>query len=400
MTRRSLSLKAYLALTGGPVVRGGSVPAPDGADVWMHAETTEAGRALARFAARLSAQRPDLRLAATGTVPASDDIAHWATPPERRGACDAFARALSPGVGLWCGAPLRPALLDSFHRQGTRLQLLDADGGPWHTPSPGWLPDLAPATLALFDMVHAVDESAARQLRRTGVETGRMRVSGPLHDAAPPQDVADADHDTLAARLAGRPVWLAAGLCADEAQSVMHAHRAALRMAHRLLLIAVPATEADAMALAAAAAAEGLRSCAWDAGETPDENTQVLLTEGPEMLALWYRLAPLTFLGGSLTPGHPGLDPYTPASLGSAILYGPQVGPHLAAYRALVEAGAARIVRDAESLSAAVSHLIAPDQAATMAHAGWSVVSAGAALVDGVIADITATLDTQKKDSP
>ena len=104
-------------------------------------------------------------------------------------------------------------------------------------------------------------------------------------------------------------------------------------------------------------------------------------------------MAPLAFLGGSLTAGHGGNDPFEAAALGTAILYGPNVGQHLAAYSLLVEAGAARIVRDADSLTSAVSNLIAPDQAAAMAHAGWDAVTAGAALVDSVIAEIVERLD-------
>jgi 3-deoxy-D-manno-octulosonic-acid transferase len=57
-------------------------------------------------------------------------------------------------------------------------------------------------------------------------------------------------------------------------------------------------------------------------------------------------------------------------------------------YSRLAAAGAARIVNDADALTTAVSRLIAPDQAATMAHAGWDVISEGAALADRII-DLT-----------
>jgi 3-deoxy-D-manno-octulosonic-acid transferase len=396
MSRRSLSLQAYLAYAGGPVVFGGTMPDPPVADLWLHAETIEAGRALARLSERLLAHRPDVAIVATGAVPPAPAVTVLPTPPERRGACEAFARALRAPAGLWAGQSLRPALIDAFERQGTRLSLVEGDSGPWPTPAPRWLPDPAVATLGLFYRIHAIDRTAARALRRAGLEAGRISIGGPLRDAAPPRECDAAEHETAAARIAGRPVWLAARLRADEADPVMRAHRSALRLAHRLLLIAVPQHEAEASHIANTADAHGLRSCDWDAGEMPDENTQVLMTQGPEGLPLWYRLSPLTFLGGSLVPGHGGEDPFEAAALGAALLYGPQVGHHLPAYRALVEAGAARIVRDANSLAGAVTQLVAPDQAATMAHAGWTVVSAGAALVDDLIADIAATLDAAK----
>jgi 3-deoxy-D-manno-octulosonic-acid transferase len=69
------------------------------------------------------------------------------------------------------------------------------------------------------------------------------------------------------------------------------------------------------------------------------------------------------------------------------------VGQHLDAYSRLVSAGGARIVKDMESLSSAVTHLIAPDRAAAMAHAGWSVVSSGAETADLVLTQIDEWLD-------
>jgi 3-deoxy-D-manno-octulosonic-acid transferase len=62
-------------------------------------------------------------------------------------------------------------------------------------------------------------------------------------------------------------------------------------------------------------------------------------------------------------------------------------------YSRLAKAGAARIVKDGDTLGTAVSRLISPDQAAAMAVAGWDVVSQGADLTDRVIDLVHATLD-------
>ena len=106
-----------------------------------------------------------------------------------------------------------------------------------------------------------------------------------------------------------------------------------------------------------------------------------------------YRLAPVTFLGGSLVSGVGGRDPFEAAALGSAILYGPNVGRYLAAYSRLASVGAARIVKDAETLAGAVQRLSAPDQAAAMAHAAWEVVTQGAEATDRLLDLLQDTLD-------
>jgi 3-deoxy-D-manno-octulosonic-acid transferase len=55
-------------------------------------------------------------------------------------------------------------------------------------------------------------------------------------------------------------------------------------------------------------------------------------------LGLWYRVAPISLVGGSLQPigGH---NPFEPAALGSAILHGPYVTNFVDIYQRLSEAG-------------------------------------------------------------
>ena len=110
-------------------------------------------------------------------------------------------------------------------------------------------------------------------------------------------------------------------------------------------------------------------------------------------MGLWYRVAPITFMGSSLEAGQWGRDPNEPAAHGSAILYGPNVRRYLSGYSRFAEAGAARIVRDADTLAAAVQRLIPPDQSAAMAHAAWDVASQSAGVTDKILDLVQDTLD-------
>ena len=66
-------------------------------------------------------------------------------------------------------------------------------------------------------------------------------------------------------------------------------------------------------------------------------------------LGLFYRLAPLVFMGGSLVP-HGGQNPIEPAKLGAAILHGPHVHNFADVYAALDGAGGALPVADGQNL--------------------------------------------------
>lgn len=373
-------------------------PRPEGGLVWAHADGPERARALVALAARLQVQRPEVSVlltyppgcAAPSTCPSAGTSLLQPLPVDSLSEATAFARHWRPAVGLWTGQRLHPALLSRLAETGTRLMLLGAEDAAWDTPAPMWVPDCAPATLALFDRLFASSDAALRRLRRSGLGEDRLRRGGPLSETAPPLDYVPDQHEEMAEVLSGRPVWIAARARADETPDILSAHRRALRLAHRLLLILVPADAAEGRQITEIARKSDLRLACWEAGDIPDENTQVLLTEDSADLGLWYRLAPVAFLGGSLRPGHGGEDPFEAAAHGTALLYGPNVGRHLSAYTRMVDAGAARIVRDFDSLAVAVSQLVAPDRAAAMAHAGWDVVSQGAELTDDVI---TLTLD-------
>ncbi len=201
------------------------------------------------------------------------------------------------------------------------------------------------------------------------------------------------DHEDLSALLRGRPVWLAAMLQQNEIDTVLDAHRTVSKLAHRALLIVVPDDPAQGDEFETVLEEGGWRYVVWSEGQMPGETTQVLLADTRGELGLWYLIASTTFMGSSLYPGQVGRDPNEPAAHGSAIPYGPNVRRYLSSYSRFAEAGAARIVRDAPTLAAAVERLIAPDQSAAMAHAARDVASKGAEVTDQILDLVQDTLD-------
>ncbi|SFQ01063.1 3-deoxy-D-manno-octulosonic-acid transferase [Roseivivax halotolerans] len=393
MSRRPFSLSAYLALTRpaealGPVLER---PArPDGPLLWLHAASATDQPPLAALAARITQQSPELSLLKTGYWPDGDAVD---LPEETLAQAQDFLAHWRPNLLVWAGQDLRPALMEAMRLAGRASLLVNAREAPFSTPAPRWLPDAAPAALSRFSQILCVSREAERRLRRLLPAETRIERTGHLTSVPPPLDCPPDLHEEVAAAIGGRPVWLAARARAGEMRDIFDAHAGASRLAHRLLLILVPEDRDDAEAATRFAEASEMRIARWDDGDMPDDLTQIVLCESPAELGLWYRLAPLSFLGGSLAAGHGGTDPLEAAALGSAVLYGPNVGHHLATYSRLVDAGAARIVRDAHSLSAAVSQVIAPDRAATMAHAGWDVVTAGAKTEDRIVGQISSMLD-------
>ena len=396
---RSLGLAAYSALARRTADRGftPSGQRHPGALLWIHAAEPESLMAIVDLARRVATARFDLNVLITlpdaksharaneNWVP-QDNIQLECLPSEHPDAIAKFWSHWVPDMALWTYGNLRPNLISEIHRKGCAIILIDADSGGFDGRRERRLLDPFRALL-----VRSSD--ALRRLESLGLPTGRIDVTPPLLAGGQALPCVDSDLAEVSRVLARRPVWLACSVQQEEVAAVIDAQRRATRLSHRLLLILHPAHPGLAASISEAIAQDGLRLSNWTEDEVPDDATQVLLAPDHGDLGLFYRVAPVTFMGSSLVPGFNGRNPFEAAALGSAILYGPNVSRYMPFYSRLAKAGAARIVKDGETLGAAVSRLIAPDQAATMAHAGWDVVSEGAALTDRVIELVHASLD-------
>jgi 3-deoxy-D-manno-octulosonic-acid transferase len=92
-------------------------------------------------------------------------------------------------------------------------------------------------------------------------------------------------------------------------------------------------------------------------GHLPDRGSDIYVADTIGELGIFYRIAPIVFMGGSLVP-HGGQNPIEPAKLDSAILYGPHVANFVEIYDQLSRARGAALVRDAESLARSISLLL------------------------------------------
>jgi len=377
-------------------------PRPAGELVWFHAITQSHADVALRLADRLTAGRPGLHLLLTADAdalppePPTSNVILGALPDDAGATAQAFLGHWRPDVCIWSGGNLRPVVLGAAHGRGIPLLLVDAEETRLSRPVWRWLPDSTRQTLKRFSMIMARDASTESLLRRRfRMHNARIMVTGTLREESKPLPYNEDDHQELSAILRRRLVWLAARLRPEEIDIVLQANRQVIRLSHRMLLIVAPDDPENAGPFHEALEREGLRYVTWSEGTLPDETTQVILADTPGEMGLWYRIAPICFLGGSLCDGAHGSDPSEPAAHGAAILYGPNIRTYLSAYSRFAEAGAARIVRDADTLAEAVQRITPPDRSAAMAHAAWDVATQGAAVMDELVETVGEVLDTR-----
>ena len=324
-----------------------------------------------------------------GAEAASGSLVFRRPPPDRAASIEAFLDRWHPDAALALGLPERSFLFERAAARKIPLLLAAGRRGAFAEAR------RAPSLLRLFEACFAPSAADARALERLNAGAARVVVSGPLSDTALALPCDDRRLAAITAMLAARPVWLAARVTLAEMPAIEAAQRRTIRAAHRLLLVVVPRDPADGAEIARSFTGKGWRVAMQSRDEEPNETIQIFVADGPEDLGLWYRLAPISVLGGSFDSDAEVADPFEAAALGSAIVHGPHVG-HSSRFERLRAAGATVEVARAEDLGDTMFRLLSPEATARLAHAGWSVTSESAHVVERLAAKIDEVIDARE----
>lgn len=375
---------------GGPALPAApSRPLPEGKGPLLVLWTSPGSQAAAeQITAIVQQSRPDLRLFDL-TGPDMPD-------PARDSAAMEWLAMTAPAAVLLLGTDLPPALIMAASKHSIPIFLGDAR---FEAPAAHWGlgaqwglgASMRRELLGRIRMMHVIGADSVRNALRMNIPRHRIRQTGPVTPPLEPPGCPEAERAAIAELLKGRHTWLAAGIPPSEESAVLTAHGAALRKSHRALLLLAPSDPARVPALARRIEAGGLIVARRDLDEEPTDEVQVMLTDGPTEMGLWYRLAPVTFIGGTLM-GAGSAHPFEAAALGSAIVHGPHIAAQSEIWQQLDQAGAARRVLGTSELASTMAELTQPDLIASMAHNAWTICTEGAGIALRIATPILAAL--------
>lgn len=333
--------------------------------IWVHAVSVGETIAATPMIEALLRQYPQWPLTVTCMTPTGserirsifgDRVQHSYLPYDIPDAMGRFLQALQPRLAIVMETEVWPNLVHSCCQRGIPVMLANARLSERSARGYARFPRLIRPTFAALSWIAVQTEAEAERFRRLGADGDRTSVIGSikfdlqiapstLAQAAALRRHWQADH---------RPVWIGASTHAGEDQTLLAAHRRLLEEFPNALLILVPRHPERFDEVDTACRKAGFVTVRRSLKQSPGPECQVFLGDTMGELLLFYALADVAFVGGSLVPrgGHNVLEP---AALGKPVITGPsrfnfqEIANQLENENALTE------VQDVEGLVNAVS---------------------------------------------
>jgi len=337
--------------------------------IWIHAVSFGETMAARPLVEALLERFPQGRLLITSTTATGsarvrtlfgDRVEHCYLPYDLPIFLDPFLRRARPALAIFMETELWPNLLARL--QQLQVPAILANGRLSQRSAQGYarIGGVSRAMMQRMTLVAAQHRQDGERFVELGLPAERMVVTGNLKfdHAVDPRLVSEAERLRVHWSLGGRPVWVAGSTHEGEEPLLLSVHRQLLEKLPDTLLILVPRHPQRFDAVARLVDEMGFKQCRRSSGARVTAATQLLLGDTMGELQLWYALADLAFVGGSLVPtgGHNVLEP---ALLGLPVLFGPHLFNFTESSERLLAAKAAWRVADAAELAAAVDRLLA-----------------------------------------
>jgi len=385
-----------------------SLARPSGPLVWIHAASVGEALSILPLIDRLSRAASDWQvLVTTGTVTSARlmlerlplHTCHQFVPVDRVSYVRRFLEHWQPDLALWMESEFWPNLVIETRARAVPMVLLN--GRMSERSFTGWRKRRAmiQRILASFRLLLAQSDADAERFSVLGAKA--VQVPGNIKFAADPLPVNAQDLDILRSQIGDRPVWLAASTHTGEEALCGRVHATLRKTVPEPLTIIVPRHPERGPAIATELQGLGLNVARRAAAQAITATTDVYVADTLGELGLFYRLSPLvlmgkTRVGGDTTAKGGGQNPIEPAHLDCALIFGPDMSNFLDIAEKLMDAGAARRVKDEDELSTTISLFLNNPSACTKAaEAAQMIASSEAHVLDRVMEALAPYLENK-----
>ena len=374
--------------------RGGPTRArPPGHLVWLHGASVGESVSLIPIVYALTERKFSV-LVTSGTVNSARVLErrlppgalHQYIPLDMPGYVYGFLAHWRPDLAIFAESELWPNLILETHARDISIVLVNARMSERSFRRWSMMRGMARTLLSCVDICLAQTQTDAERLSRLGAPSVTIAGNLKFDVEAPP--ASPIKLSAMKGLVGGRPVWLAASTHPGEDALILEAHQILKRRVRGILTIIAPRHPERGRNIAAIATRAGFHASLRSSGFVPDASTDIYVADTIGEMGLFYRLAPIVFMGGSLVP-HGGQNPIEPAKLGAALIHGPHTENFHDIYSELDRAGGSITVRDANTLAECVVGMIAqPSEMRLVARASADTVTRLGGALDRIMSEI------------
>ncbi|MEQ1647258.1 MAG: glycosyltransferase N-terminal domain-containing protein [Hyphomicrobiaceae bacterium] len=346
-----------------------SAARPIGTVIWFHAASVGETNAVIPLIEELRQLRPRTHvLLTTGTVTSArvattrlNGIAiHQYVPYDAPKFVERFLNHWQPNLAIFVESEIWPNLILSATSKNIPLVLVNGRMSKGSFRNWRQNVDVARPIFSRFAAIMAQDRAFAERFVALG--GANVTVSGNLKTDSPPLPVNAAARTKLELRLGDRPLLLAASTHDDE-EDILAAAHTQLRATHpRLITIIAPRHPERATAIIERLQGQGYDVRQRSRDQEPDTSGTkstdgIYLADTLNELGTLFAIAQVAFIGKSLSREPGGHNPIEAVRHGAVVLTGPGWSNFTESFTALLKAGGALEVRNADEIATAAAHL-------------------------------------------
>lgn len=363
--------------------------------VWIHAASVgEAVSMLPMMHAILESDKSIHLLLTTGTVSSAnlienrlpDRAFHQYVPVDIYPFIKRFLAHWRPDMAIWVESELWPNLIVQTSQYCPIIlinaRMSDTSYQRWQH---GWRLPIAKKMLSCFALTLPQNKDYGEKFTNLGAKNvkfvGNLKFDSPSLPSSP-KEMGD-----LVNTIGQRKLWVAASTHPGEEEIIIEIHQQLKERYTDLLTIIIPRHAKrgkEILALISDQSHAKLRS----SKQMIDEKTNIYIADTMGELGIFYRLASIVFIGGSLVE-HGGQNPLEAARLECAILFGPHMFNFSEVAKELIDAKASIQIADKVELMKTMDMLLGDyHQQEEMAQAGKAIVEGKTGLVSVAMREI------------
>ena len=355
--------------------------------IWLHAVSLGEAIAAIVLIKELKKKYPEKNIVVTTMTPTGrekikstfgDEISLFYAPYDFPYAIKRFLKHINPDLLIIMETELWPNIIHYSAKQHIPILLANARLSPHSFNGYKRIKFFMGKMLSSITTVLAQSKEDGERFLNLGLSKEKLIISGNIKfDIAIPENISE-EAKNLSKKLnfaSNRPIWIAASTHKGEEEKILVSAKKILAILPNTLLILVPRHPERFDEVANLCKEQKFKAIRFSQNQICTEDTQILIGDTIGKLLVFYKMAEVAFVGGSLVPtgGHNLLEP---AALNIPILTGPNLSNFKEISTLLFSSNAALLVNNETELAATVLELFRnKEKCQALTHAANKVIT-------------------------